>query len=254
MATGRSVTGQVQSRPGALGTTPENSKPIIRYVNKIASDGWVQTLKANGTDRLPLCKYTKVQILETKNGRTFFKVLDGTHAKNTVSMQEANAKEYLGIIAPKQTPLKLTVKYGKFEEKWISKARGGEELKQQWATLTTEDGLSITVTMNSVWNGVFYPLPPGSYTVLLPDVPHNKNMTRFYRDSEPKLIHDQVWFPIAFGDNSRYVHVGNLSDGCVTVVDLAKWADLQEALISHRSADGKSVALLTVTGKPEREK
>ncbi len=253
MATGRSVTGQVQSRPGALGTNPENNKPVIRYVNKIASDGWVQALKANGTDRLSLCKYTKVQILETKNGRTFFKVLDGTYANTTVSMQEANAKEYLGIVAPQQTPLRLTVKYGKFEEKWISKAKGGK-FDQQWATLTTETGFSIAVTMNSIWDGIFFPLPPGTYTVLLPDVPHDKDMTRFYRKSEPMLVHDQVWFPIAFGNNSRYVHVGNVSEGCVTVIDLDKWANLQEALISHRSADGKSVGQITVTGKPEKEK
>lgn len=48
------------------------------------------------------------------------------------------------------------------------------------------------------------------------------------------------------------MHVGNLSDGCTTVIDLARWADIHEALISHRSSDGNSVGKLIVKGRPER--
>lgn len=67
----------------------------------------------------------------------------------------------------------------------------------------------------------------------------------------PSLHYDQVWFPINYSDNSRYVHVGNVSEGCVTVLDLAKWAAIHEALISHRTIDGRSVGQLVVTGTPE---
>jgi hypothetical protein len=83
---------------------------------------------------------------------------------------------------------------------------------------------------------------------------HKGNMTTFYRDSEPTLRHGQVWFPIQHGDNSRYIHAGNISDGCVTVLDLARWAAIHEALISHRAPDGRSVATLTVRGTPERSR
>jgi len=38
------------------------------------------------------------------------------------------------------------------------------------------------------------------------------------------------------------------------VVDLAKWADIHEALIRHRSPDGYGVGKLIVKGKPERGK
>ena len=79
-------------------------------------------------------------------------------------------------------------------------------------------------------------------------------MTRFYRTVAPALKYDQVWFPIRFGDNSRFVHVGNVSDGCTTVLTLNKWADIYEALISHRGPDGLSVAHMVVTGTPERAK
>jgi len=48
------------------------------------------------------------------------------------------------------------------------------------------------------------------------------------------------------------VHIGNVSDGCVTVLDMNQWAAIHEAIISHRSPDGMGVATLVVKGKPER--
>lgn len=118
----------------------------------------------------------------------------------------------------------------------------------------TVAGINASVTMNSVWGTGFYPLPPGQYTILVPDVPHDGNMTTYYRAVAKTLTHDQVWFPIKFGDNSRYVHVGNVSDGCTTVLDLAKWSAIHEKLISHRTLYGKAVGTLIVKGKPKRAK
>jgi hypothetical protein len=97
-------------------------------------------------------------------------------------------------------------------------------------------------------------MPAGEYTVLVPDAPHKRDMTRFYRRVAPNLRFDQVWFPIKYGDNSRFIHVGNLSEGCTTVLDLVRWPDVHEALISHRSTDGASVAKLVVKGTPKRSK
>lgn len=226
---------------------------VYRYVNEVAEDGWVLTLE--GASRMPLCKYTKVKLLGTKNGRTSFKVVDGEKAGRTASMTVENAKQYLGAIAPKDGLVEVVIAYGKYEEGWVSKARRDERLDQQWATLSI-GGLRANVTMNTNWGTAeqYFPLPPGEYRILVPDVPHRGDMTTFYRESEPSLKHDQVWFPIDFGDRSRYVHVGNVSDGCVTVTDLSKWVDLHEILISHRSADKKYVGKLIVKGKPERAK
>jgi hypothetical protein len=225
---------------------------IYRYVNEIGDDGWVQVLEGSST-LLPLCKYTKVMLLANKDGRTSFKVLDGTHAGKTASMKIENAKKYLGVNAPKESIIEINITYENYEEGWISVARRNQKLDQQWGELIA-GGLKARVTMNTVWGTGFYPLPAGEYAILIPDVPHQGNMTTFYRSTEPSLKYDQVWFPIKFGDNSRYVHVGNVSDGCATVVDLAQWADLHEKLISHRSKDRKSVGKLIVKGKPERAK
>jgi hypothetical protein len=168
-----------------------------------------------------------------------------------VSLSDANATGFVGSRAPVQSPARITVTYGRYTEGWVSEARGGQRLDQQMATLEVA-GIRVAVTMNSVWGGAFTPIPAGQYAVLVPDAPHDQAMTRFYRRVAPGLRYDQVWFPIRYGDNSRFVHVGNLSEGCVTVLDLERWPDIHEALISHRSNGGTSVAQLAVSGTPER--
>ena len=251
MVTG-AIRGSARSNPVPESRTTVRAD-VTRYVNKIGNDGWLKTRAglSTPTSFRYLCKYTKVTLLGSKDGRTFFRVVDGTHAGETLNMADANASEYLGKTAPTNGALTVTITYGKYVPAWVSIARGGQELQQQMATVVAA-GVTAQATMNSVWGTGFYPLPPGSYDVLVPDVPHDANMTSFYRRTEPSLVHDQVWFPIAFGDRSRYVHVGNVSDGCTTIVDLAKWAAIHEALISHRSEDRKSVGRLTIRGTPER--
>lgn len=243
------ATGQVVNTHGPIngGTTPR-----VLFVNRVGSDGWLQARNRDSA-LIPLCKYTRLRVVESRSGRTSFKVLDGSAQGQTLSLSDANAAEYLGPKAPASTPATVTITYGKYVTGWVSEARNGEQLDQQMATLEVA-GLSVQVAMNSVWGSGFTPLPAGTYSVLLPDAPHKKEMTRFYRNVEPSLQFDQVWFPIKHQDNSRYVHVGNLSDGCATVLDLKRWADVHEALISRRTSDGRGVAELVVKGTPERSK
>jgi hypothetical protein len=251
MVTGRiPATGSIVHAAGAL----DAGRPSgARYVNQVPSDGWLMAQVDGTALRVALLKYTKVTILGASNGRTKFRVEDGHARGKTVSLSDANARTYLGTQAPQPSLAKATVTYGKYVEHWISAARRGEALDQQMATLAI-GALSVPVTMNSVWGARYTPMPPGEYRVLLPDGPHQGRWTHFYRDADPRLKYDQVWFPIQYGDNSRFIHVGNLSEGCTTVLDLAHWADVHEALVSHRGPDGLSVATLAVRGKPERER
>jgi len=249
MAYGRvPESGQIVHTAGPLGV--EHGAKIL-YVNKVATDGWLQARDDRSHALVPLAKYTRVAIVGSANRRTTFRVDDGPAKDRLLSLSDANALDYLGSKEPVRALARAVVTYGKYVEHWISIARGGQALDQQMGTLEIA-GLSLQVTMNSVWDGRFSPIPAGEYKVLLPDTPHKGNMTRFYRETEPSLKFDQVWFPIQYGDNSRYVHVGNLSEGCTTVLDLARWADVHEALISHRGPDSRSVATLVVRGTPER--
>jgi hypothetical protein len=224
----------------------------VRYVNDIGSDGWLQARSEVTHALIPLAKYTAVRITGEQGGRTLFTVVDGPQSGQRLSITTGNASHYLGAKAPTRTPARLEVTYGAYVPQWHSVARS-QDLDQQMATLRV-DGLSVQVTMNTNWGGSFYPLPPGEYDVLVPDGPHNANMTHYYRNTYKDLKYDQVWFPIKYKDNSRFVHIGNVSDGCVTVLDMNQWAAVHEAIISHRSPDGSSVARLIVKGKPERAK
>lgn len=257
MATGRvPATGQVIRANSPSGMAPPTLAAGTYYAGKTADDGWLQALGA-ASQLVPLCKYTKLKVTGNRNGRTYFEVLDGPQRGRSLSLKDANAVEYLGLRGPRNTAIKIVVNYRKFDPNWYSEAQG-RSYEQQLASLScdAEDMClaPLTVTMNSVWEpgAGYYPLPEGSYPILIPDTPHSGLYTRFYRRVEPTLRNDQVWFPIRYGDNSRYIHVGNVSEGCVTVVDLANWVTLHELLVSHRAPDGKHVGNLTVIGKPER--
>jgi hypothetical protein len=88
--------------------------------------------------------------------------------------------------------------------------------------------------------------------MLAPDYSHKAISTAGYASATPGMIGNDVWFPIGlFGsssNSSRYIHVGHLSEGCVTVHQLEKWAALYEFLISHRvgNSAGKRIGSLVV--------
>jgi hypothetical protein len=221
------------------------------FVNEVGSDGWLQARRGESGPLVSLAKYTEVVMGDTLHGRKMFKVVDGPARGQTLSLADTHVSNYLGTRFPTRGPLSIEVTYGAYVEAWVSAARNGQQLVQQMATLKVK-GITAQVTMNSVWGREFAPLPAGQYAVRVPDAPHKQDMTRFYRRVAPGLKYDQVWFPIRYGNNSRDLHVGNLSDGCVTVLDLDKWPAIHEALISHRSADGQNVAQLIVRGTPGR--
>lgn len=216
---------------------------MIRYI-KTDDSGWVDVLKSDNT-RLSLCAYTKVEIQKKADKRTYFKLSDGPHQGLICSMKDTNASTHLSLTAPTQGDAILKVKYGKLEKGWYSKARD-ENLDQQMATMSFASK-TVNVTLNSVWDETYTPIPAGTYKILIPDRPHDKDYTQFYRDVAPGLRYDQVWFPIEYDNNTRYVHVGNLSEGCVTVLDLDKWNKVYEHLIKHRASGGKHVGKLEVT-------
>ncbi|SAK92440.1 hypothetical protein AWB75_06542 [Caballeronia catudaia] len=224
----------------------------IRYI-RLPEDthGWVDVRLESTGERKSLCEYTKVALVKDEGDRTYFQVLDGGIAKGkVVSMNSKAAKEYLQKTPSTKSTETLRVRYGRMSEE--NSPFKGRRL-QQWATLTV-GGQDITVTLNSAWDSTFTPIPPGTYRIMAPDYSHAKTSTEGYRNTYPgKIKANDVWFPIELqsgaGNSSRYVHIGHLSDGCVTVYDIDRWNTVYNFLISHRlpNTDGKYVALLEVT-------
>ena len=241
---------------GLATSTTTAAVDTTRYVNKVDDTGWLRVLDETGASQY-LCEYTKIKLLPTPKpghsqpepmkGRTRFRVMDGTNRGKACSLKDENVRQYLGVFAPASSPVTLNVTMGRRDGKWHSVARN-LDLDQQLATGTI-DKVTVAITLNSNWGPPdnFTPIPPGTYDIGIPDYPHSAAMTRYYRDTEPSLMYDQVWFPIKYGDGSRYVHVGNVSDGCVTVLSLDKWVSVYNAMIRRRDLGTGFVGRLVVT-------
>ncbi|WP_124546443.1 hypothetical protein [Burkholderia cepacia] len=202
------MTNLAWSANAATNTTPHSFQvvqtDVIRYVNKVDIDsGWLLV----GRDDLPrsewksLFKYCKVMLIGSKNGRTYFKVMEGESRGTIAFLSDSNASQYLGKTAPTQKSVELVMTYGAYDESWESITRK-RMLPQQLASGTLGE-IRFEATMNTSWGGEFHPIPPGTYTILLPDFPHKKEYTEQYKREYPNLSHHQVWFPIAHGNNSR---------------------------------------------------
>lgn len=63
------------------------------------------------------------------------------------------------------------------------------------------------------------------------------------------MKYDTVWFPVEYAANynSSFVHVGHLSEGCVTVYQIQKWNSVYLYLIKNRlDKAGKYVGILEI--------
>lgn len=223
-----------------------------RYV-RLPEDtkGWLLIkLSPSHTDAF-ICEYTKVTMVKSEGGRTYFKVADGLGSVGlTASLSDENAKRLLLKTPPSMAVATVKVQYGARKEEH-SPFKG--PLLQQWGTLNV-GSQPITVTLNSRWTGEFTPIPAGVHRIMAPDYSHAESSTLGYRNTHPGRIKaNDVWFPIELagtkGNSTRYVHIGHLSEGCVTVHQIERWNDVYNFLISHRlpNTDGKYVALLEVT-------
>lgn len=242
-----------------LGTTndEENSREKvspIRYITNPPDSGWlwVKIENPNGVQRainiknkgqkLVICENTKVQIRDIKDGRTYFKILDHISKNVVASLSNENAKNHFSKSGPKLSPngAELEIRYNSEPEKVWSEARS-ESLLQVKGKLIFNT-IAIDITVSTLPNN-YTILPNGSHNILLPDFPHDANMTRFYRMENRNLKYDQVWFPIAISDrnniNDRYIHVGAVSHGCMTIYDLKGWNQLYKYLINNRQSDNR---------------
>lgn len=224
----------------------------IRYISNPPDSGWlwVKIEDPNGVQRainiqnkgqkLVICENTKVQITQVKDGRTHFKILDHISKGVTASLSNENSEKHLSKLGPKLSSngAELEIRYSSEPEDVWSEARR-QNLSQVKGKLIF-NAIAVDITVSTLPND-YTILTNGTHNILLPDFPHDANMTQFYRTENPDLKYDQVWFPIAMSDRNnisdRYIHVGAVSHGCMTVYDLEKWNKLYKYLINNRQSD-----------------
>lgn len=226
-----------------------------KYTRRADSTGWLQVLLTEKNTKVALCEYTRVRVTGEKNGRVYFIIVDGAiEAGKEASLKKENADKYLSPVGPSGAA-SLTVTYEEGTKQERSPFKG--LLTQQFAALSF-NGQTARVTLNSIWGGEYTPIPVGTHSILVPDYSHATISTAGYVEATPGTVGNDVWFPIGLNgseqNSSRYIHIGHLSEGCVTVYELTKWTALYNYLISHRVAGlaGKRVGSLTVRKPPPR--
>lgn len=220
-----------------------------KFTRRAEASGWLSVRLTRGGSLASLCEYTRVTNLRESGGRTYFTIADGyVSVGEEASLTSANAARYLSDAGPGGAA-SLIVQYGGAPAQEDSRFKG--KLTQQWATLTFGTQ-TARVTLNSVWNSTYQPITPGKHNILGPDYSHKAISTAGYVGATPGMVGNDVWFPIGLmgstTNSSRYIHVGHLSEGCVTVHQLERWTALYEYLISHRvpGSKGKLVGTLEV--------
>ncbi|HCM1951076.1 TPA: hypothetical protein N3A08_000028 [Salmonella enterica subsp. salamae serovar 9,46:z4,z24:z39:z42] len=219
-------------------------------------DGWLLVaLEGGGTNNIH--ENVKLLTLGEKNGRVYYKILSDRRdlIGKTVSLKKENAVLCTHKAGPvqKSAILKVTYSGGRVDE--YSRFKRGM-LSQQFAIMNV-NGANIKVTLNSAWPPSFSysPIIPGTHKIMAQDYSHKvEGDTTGYRDAFPlgTIRCNDIWFPIELegtkGNSSRYVHLGNVSHGCVTVYDVEKWNIVYNYLISHRTpgTDGTYVGKLVV--------
>jgi len=189
-----------------------------------------------------------VEVVRELAGRVYFRVADGNseHLGKEASLKKENADRFLSDTGP-GGPASLRVHYVGTPTEEVSPFKG--RLKQQFG-IADFGRNHARVTLNSVWDRSYTPVPAGNHRIMAPDQSHANISTAGYRSATPGLRCTDVWFPIELegqpGNSGRYVHAGHLSEGCVTVYELIKWNAIYDSLIASRipGADGKFVGTL----------
>lgn len=243
-------------------TTANSVHPAVvttKYTKSPDMSGWLKIqLEPGGFAFLP--EFVKVSVVK-EDKRTHFVILEGQYKGKTASLKSENAATCL-VSGSRGAGAKLVAKtIGR--QRLFSKPRN--DTQNQLVATLFYNGRSAMITLDSDVKfresapGPDFgkikqsrPLPKGTYRILTPESAHGAEMTSFYvtyPGGNPDLKYHTVWFPIEYATtgNSNFVHVGNLSEGCVTIYDLTKWNDVYRYLISNRSdKEGKYVGAVTI--------
>jgi hypothetical protein len=232
------------------------------YTKSIDESGWLLVKLASG-EKVGIPEFVKVGVVKTDD-RTHFVIFEGRYKGKTASLAKINADKCL-VNIKRGNGAKLVAKI--VGRKMTTSIVQGKEYNQLWATLEF-NGKRANITLDSdidyreenpispdknKWKHS-KPLPVGIYKIKTPEAPPGHDYTSFYARENypgtyPNLKNHRVWFPIEYAAtyNSNFIHVGNVSEGCVTMYDLKMWNPLYEYLISNRSdKEGKYVGTVQI--------
>jgi hypothetical protein len=163
------------------------------YVSKAGRDGWLRVkLESGGEISLP--QYLKVQLLQTQEGRDHFQIMEGPYKGKKASVSRKSPTESYLITGVKHEPAG-SVRFNCSQQALWYASKGPF----------------------NAFSGAFdhyTQVPAGKYELAIPDAPHRATRDAYY----PYTDYHKTWFRIGLSlTGERYLHVGEISEGCVTV-------------------------------------
>lgn len=77
------------------------------------------------------------------------------------------------------------------------------------------------------------------YDIEIPDIPHPGGL------HYPEARYAKIWFRVGHS-GKRYIHTGEHSRGCITLLEQERWDELCKILSKARKDDGRSIGVLEV--------
>ena len=188
----------------------------IAHMIARTEDGWIEVVPEWQQKTVWLPELLRVRLLRQENARDYFQILEGYYANKYASVKSFFDSGKSSIVPGEPSTPAVMAEYS------ISKQ---------------------TVTLDNVsykakdYEGA--PWQKGTYIIHIPDHPHAGGLE--YKE----YAHARSWFLIGF-ESDRYLHVGLVSLGCITISAEQDWEKLYEILIRARTGDGASIGVLHV--------
>jgi hypothetical protein len=178
----------------------------IKFLTQADGKGWILVKRSRDNKQVQLPHYLKVNYLKTQNNRDYFISYEGLDFKDTEFSVTRKSDGSSYLVEGKHLPSAKVIFNPRTTHLWYGE--GSYEVGPVWAVY--------------VEYGDRY----------LAETPYAR-----------------CWFRIRQGGannlNTRYLHCGDRSDGCITVRDFPYWTKIYNYLFNHRKGDGLSVGTIT---------
>jgi hypothetical protein len=170
----------------------------IRFVNdKVTAAGWLNVRPEHGSI-MGLPSFLKVGVYDEKPDRTYFTILEGANKGIKASVINSIGPPHLIENVVYSPAGKVRINLAK-QSLWYGTSGPFFAFSGAWKSPKE----------------TFTAIPRGQYLLQIPDSPHESERYGKFTDFQT------TWFRIMGNglgpDSSRYLHTGELSDGCVTV-------------------------------------
>lgn len=186
------------------------------YINETDSHGWLNVLVEGIDSPVSLPRYLAIERISKKDDRIQFRISEGFYKNKLASVNApSSSDDYFKTGILERFPVDMS--YSRSSKTFILNGKKYQAVE------------SASNKLNR-----------GEFDVLIADMPH-----LFGRDYFDDSDFATTWFRIIDGDE-KYIHIGEVSDGCLTITNHDKWDEIYSLLILARKGDGRHIGVLKV--------